>query len=146
MHQWYNSDDKLYGKKGIDVVKDRENTAVKYSSWDALYAQVSAGRISIAGTLHSYCMAGYECRMEKVVSPTNCFNCENVVIDETKAQAWQKRHQWIVETITEMEEHTKLSQSQLSHFITQLRAAEKVMDYFEISYTPYKSEIEIRQL
>jgi len=91
-------------------------------------------------------MAGYECRMEKVVSPTNCFNCENVVIDETKAQAWQKRHQWIVETITEMEEHTKLSQSQLSHFITQLRAAEKVMDYFEISYTPYKSEIEIRQL
>ncbi|MBB1294629.1 MULTISPECIES: integrase [unclassified Pseudoalteromonas] len=146
LHQWYNSDDKLFGKKGIDVVKDRENTAVKYSSWDALYAQVSAGRISIAGTLHSYCMAGYECRMEKVVSPTNCFNCENVVIDETKAQAWQKRHQWIVETITEMEQHTKLSQSQLSHFITQLRAAEKVMDYFEISYTPYKPEIEIRQL
>lgn len=146
LHQWYNSNDKLYGKKGIDVVKDRENTAVKYSSWDALYAQVSAGRISIAGTLHSYCMAGYECRMEKVVSPTNCFNCENVVIDETKAQAWQKRHQWIVETITEMEQHTKLSQSQLSHFITQLRAAEKVMDYFEISYTPYKPEIEIRQL
>lgn len=146
LHQWYNSDDKLYGKKGIDVVKDRENTAVKYSSWDALYAQVSTGRISIAGTLHSYCMAGYECRMEKVVSPTNCFNCENVVIDETKAQAWQKRHQWIVETITEMEQHTKLSQSQLSHFITQLRAAEKVMDYFEISYTPYKPEIEIRQL
>tara|TARA_R110000751_G_scaffold76666_3_gene154558 strand:+ start:38 stop:1141 length:1104 start_codon:yes stop_codon:yes gene_type:complete len=146
LHQWYNSDDKLYGKKGIDVVKDREDTAVKYSSWDALYAQVSAGRISIAGTLHSYCMAGYECRMEKVVSPTNCFNCENVVIDETKAQAWQKRHQWIVETITEMEQHTKLSQSQLSHFITQLRAAEKVMDYFEISYTPYKPEIEIRQL
>jgi hypothetical protein len=146
LFHWYNSDDKLYGKKGIDVVKDRESTAVKYSSWDALYAQVSAGRISIAGTLHSYCMAGYECRMEKVVSPTNCFNCENVVIDETKAQAWQKRHQWIVETITEMEQHTKLSQSQLSHFITQLRAAEKVMDYFEISYTPYKPEIEIRQL
>lgn len=146
LFQWYNSDDKLFGKKGLDVVKDRQNTAVKYSSWDALYAQVSAGRVSIAGTLHSYCMAGYECRMEKVVSPTNCFNCENVVIDEAKAQAWQKRHQWIVETITKMEEHTKLSQSQLSHFITQLRAAEKVMDYFEISYTPYKPEIEIRQI
>ncbi len=146
LFQWYNSDDKLFGKKGLDVVKDRQNTAVKYSSWDALYAQVSAGRVSIAGTLHSYCMAGYECRMEKVVSPTNCFNCENVVIDEEKAQAWQKRHLWIVETITEMEEHTKLTQSQLSHFITQLRAAEKVMDYFEISYTPYKPEIEIRQI
>ncbi|RZG13763.1 integrase [Pseudoalteromonas sp. CO342X] len=146
LFQWYNSDDKLFGKKGIDVVKDRQNNAVKYSSWDALYAQVSAGRVSIVGTLHSYCMAGYECRMEKVVSPTNCFNCENVVIDETKAQAWQKRHLWIVETITEMEEHTKLSQSQLSHFITQLRAAEKVMDYFDISYTPYKPEIEIRQI
>jgi len=146
LFQWYNSDDKLFGKKGQDVVKDRQHTAVKYSSWDALYTQVSAGRITIAGTLHSYCMAGYECRMEKVVSPTNCFNCENVVIDETKAQAWQKRHQWIIETITEMEVHTKLSQSQLSHFITQLRAAEKVMDYFEISYTPYKPEIEIRQI
>ncbi len=45
-----------------------------------------------------------------------------------------------------MEEHTKLSQSQLSHFITQLRAAEKIMDYFEIGYTPYKPEIEIRQI
>ena len=146
LFQWYNSDDKLFGKKGLDVVKDRQNTAVKYSSWDALYAQVSTGRVSIVGTLHSYCMAGYECRMEKVVSPTNCFNCENVVIDEAKAQAWQKRHLWIVETITKMEEHTKLSQSQLSHFITQLRAAEKVMDYFEISYTPYKPEIEIRQI
>ncbi|MAD89527.1 MAG: integrase [Pseudoalteromonas sp.] len=146
LFQWYNSEDKLFGKKGLDVIKDRQNTAVKYSSWDALYAQVSAGRVSIAGTLHSYCMAGYECRMEKVVSPTNCFNCENVVIDEAKAKAWQKRHQWIVETITKMEEHTKLSQSQLSHFITQLRAAEKVMDYFEISYTPYKPEIEIRQI
>ncbi|WDE12031.1 integrase [Thalassomonas haliotis] len=146
LFQWYNSDDKLFGKKGLDVVKDRQNTAVKYSTWDALYAQVSAGRVTISGTLHSYCMAGYECRMEKVVSPTNCFNCENVVIDQTKSQAWQKRHQWIVETITEMEEHTKLSQSQLSHFITQLRAAEKVMDYFEIGYTPYKPEIEIRQI
>ena len=79
-------------------------------------------------------MAGYDCKMEKSVSPSYCFNCENIIIDEEKAQAWQERHNWIVTRVSELQSTGQLTHSIYSHFITQIRAAEQVMAYFKIPF------------
>lgn len=141
---WYSGNEKLFGKMGAAIVKERPHVAHKYKSWEALYEQVSKGRISLVGTLHSYCLAGYACKMGKVVAPSNCFGCENVIIDEEKAAGWKLRHEWLVKTIEEQQKIGELSNSQRSHFITQLRAAERVMDYFEIPYERSGSEFDVR--
>jgi hypothetical protein len=134
IHQWYNSDQKLYGKMGQSIAKDREYVATHFSSWDAIKNQVEKGLITLVGTLHSYCMAGYDCKMEKSVSPSYCFNCENIIIDEEKAQAWKERHNWIVTRVSELQSGGQLTHSIYSHFITQIRAAEQVMAYFKIPF------------
>jgi hypothetical protein len=142
LHNWYSTDAKLFGKMGKRIEKERKDTANIYSSWDYLYKLVESGRIAIAGTLHSYCLAGYDCRMDKIASPVSCFNCGNVVIDEEKAASWKKRHDWILEAIQQMKNQSGLSQSQLSHFTTQLKAAERVMKYFNIPFVPFKQSLE----
>jgi integrase len=134
IHQWYNSDQKLYGKMGQSIAKDREYVATHFSSWEAIKNQVEKGLITLVGTLHSYCMAGYDCKMEKSVSPSYCFNCENIIIDEEKAQAWKERHNWIVTRVSELQSTGQLTHSIYSHFITQIRAAEQVMAYFKIPF------------
>lgn len=146
IYEWYAGETKLYGKMGKTIQRERIGVEKRYKSWEALYEQVSKGRISLVGTLHSYCLAGYECKMEKVTSPANCFNCENVVIDEEKANGWKLRHAWIVETIKDLEKIGNISQSQISHFTVQIRAAEKVMAYFEIPYEPFSFGIDVRQI
>lgn len=134
VYEWYNTDKKLFGKMGQAISEERRYVATHYSSWEAIKKQVDKGLITLVGTLHSYCMAGYECKMEKVVSPSNCFSCENVVIDEEKALSWKERHKWICKTIVSLQENGELTHSAYSHFITQIRAAEEVMKYFKIPF------------
>jgi hypothetical protein len=86
------------------------------------------------GTLHSYCMAGYECQMHRVSSPASCMNCEHQLIDNTQAINWQKRHDWVVAHVTALAQQGALTASIYSHFITQIRAAEKVMRQFNIPF------------
>ncbi|WP_444996702.1 hypothetical protein [Aliikangiella sp. IMCC44359] len=139
VYNWYNTSEKLYGKAGLSIAKERKNDAQIYSSWDAIHEHVTSGKITLVGTLHSYCLAGYECRMNKVTSPVNCFKCENVLIDEEKSLNWSKRHKWVTEQLIYLERTNSLSKSAYSHFITQLKAAEKVMKHFEIPHQPYQS-------
>jgi len=134
LYNWYHNNEKLYGKMGKAISKERKYVANHYTSWEALKKQIDKGLLSIVGTLHSYCMAGYECKMQKILSPSNCVNCENVVIDEEKALNWKKRHQWISDMIIKMKNNGELTHSMYSHFITQIRAAEQVLDYFKIPY------------
>lgn len=134
VHQWYNSDKKLFGKMGQAISEERKYVATHFSSWEAIKKQVDKGLITLVGTLHSYCMAGYECKMEKVVSPSNCFSCENVVIDAEKALNWKERHKWICNTILRLQNNGELNYSTYSHFITQVRAAEEVMGFFKIPF------------
>jgi integrase len=134
IHKWYNSEQMLYGKMGQSISRDREYVASHFSSWEAIKNQVEKGLITLVGTLHSYCMAGYDCKMEKSVSPSYCFNCENIIIDEEKAVAWKERHTWIADRVSELQSEGLLTHSMYSHFITQIRAAEQVMTYFKISF------------
>jgi len=134
VYEWYNTDKKLFGKMGQSISEERKYVATHFSSWDAIKKQVDKGLITLVGTLHSYCMAGYECKMEKVVSPGNCFSCDNVVIDEEKALNWKERHKWICDTIVGLKNNGELTYSTYSHFIIQVRAAEEVMNFFKIPF------------
>ncbi|MDD1796267.1 integrase [Enterovibrio sp. ZSDZ42] len=133
-YRWFNSSEKLYGKRGIEIMKERNQIPQDLKSWDEIKEQVKAGRLTMVGTLHSYCLAGYECRMDKVTSPANCFKCENQLIDEEKAQHWVQRHKWTTEQVIYLDSINRLSLSAQSHYITQIRATERVMHYFKIPF------------
>ncbi|WCE29682.1 integrase [Vibrio sp. SCSIO 43137] len=139
IHSWY--DDKeslnLMGKMAGSINKNRLSLHKKYRSWDAINEHVKAGRLTLVGTLHSYCMAGYECQMHKVSSPANCMNCENQIIGKEQVENWQKRYSWVCKQVQDMDALGTLTNSMYSHFITQIRAAEKVLHRFQIPFTRF---------
>ena len=136
--RWYNKSDKLYGKRGLEIMKERVRIPESHKSWDEINKHVKAGRINFVGTLHSYCLAGYECRMDKVASSANCVKCENQLIDEEKALTWTQRHKWTTEQLIYLDSVGQLTPSIESHYITQIRAAEKVMHYFRVPFRKYE--------
>lgn len=135
IHGWLNSKDELYGKMGKSIMKERKTTAQVFSSWDHVYGLVKSGKLNLVGTLHSYCLAGYECQMQKVSSPAACFTCENQLIDKEKAKNWFQRHKWAKEKLLYLDSVGELTASGYSHFVTQIKAAEKVMHHFRIPFT-----------
>jgi len=139
IYNWYQGDhtDPLMGKMASAIVNNRRELPQTYTSWDAIHEHVRAGRLTLVGTLHSYCLAGYECQMHRVSSPASCMNCEHQLIDKTQAINWQKRHHWVVEHVTTLAKQRTLTASIYSHFITQIRAAEKVMRQFNIPFTHF---------
>lgn len=139
-YKWYNSSEVLYGKRGLEILKERASIPKDLKSWEQINEHVKAGRLSLVGTLHSYCLAGYDCRMDKVTSPANCFKCENQLIDEEKAQSWIERHKWVSEQVLYLDSVGSLTSSMFSHYITQIRAAEKVMHFFKIPHNKFDSE------
>ncbi|MDN5369240.1 MAG: hypothetical protein PWP74_548 [Shewanella sp.] len=140
LHRWYNSSEKLYGKRGKEIMKERNLIPKDMKTWEEINEQVKAGRLNLVGTLHSYCLAGYECRMDKIASTASCFKCENQLIDEEKAQNWVKRHKWATEQVIYLESINKLTSSAESHYITQIRATERVMYYFNIPFEKFRLE------
>ncbi|KAA3645223.1 MAG: integrase [Proteobacteria bacterium] len=137
LFSWYTSKEKLAGKKGVEIMNSRNDLSAKYGSWETVNKLIKEGRLSLTGTLHSYCMANYECTMEKTVNPANCFGCNNLVVDEEKAISWKKRHEWIIDSINKLKNNASLTSSTFSHFITQIKAAEQIMAEFDIEFTPY---------
>lgn len=135
---WYNSDEKLFGRKGKQISEERKYAPTSYSTWEAIQEQVEKGRMNLVSTLHSYCLAGYECRMSNSVSSFNGFTCENVVIDKINAESWKKRHDWIINLVDDFRLDNEQNTARLNHYICQLEAAEQVMEYFEIPFTSYK--------
>jgi hypothetical protein len=138
IHSWYNRGDMLYGRMGGALMRERRELPQMYKSWEVIYQHIKDGRLDLVGTLHSYCLAGYECSMKKVTSPANCMNCENQLIEKKQAINWKNRHKKCCQMLIEYNITGTLSQSIYSHFITQIRAAEKVMTYFKIEFEPLK--------
>lgn len=137
IHDWYNNGEFLYGRMGGSLMRERRELPQMYKTWDVIYQHVSEGRLNLVGTLHSYCLAGYECNMKKVASPANCMNCENQLIDREKAIAWKERYDKCCDLLIEYSDLNTLNQSIYSHFYTQIKAAEKVMNYFKIEFKPF---------
>ena len=113
-----------------------------YSSWDVIYKAVKDGKLTLHGSLHSYCKNGYECDMEGVVAPQFCVECGSggSIIDEQQAKWWQKKHRSLT---TYMSSGEDISVSERSHYITQIRAAEAVMTDFGMPFEVFEAELRI---
>ncbi|WP_339145218.1 integrase [Pseudoalteromonas galatheae] len=137
VYRWFNSNEKLYGKRGLEIMKERRSIPSGLKTREQIQELVEKGIIDLVGTLHSYCLAGYECRMDKVSSTASCFKCENQLIDEEKAQNWIHRHKWATEQIIYLDSINRLTPSIESHYITQIRATERVMHYFKLPFKKF---------
>lgn len=138
--QWH-SNEKLSGSHGKAIVKMRGDVPTIYSSWDVIYQAVKNGKLTLHGSLHSYCKSGYDCDMDGVVAPQFCVDCSSgsSIIDEQQAKWWQRKHHSL--TTYMREENCDITASERSHYITQVRAAEKVMRDFEMGFVPFEAEL-----
>lgn len=137
VYRWFNSNEKLYGKRGLEIMKERRSIPSDLKTREQIQELVKKGIIDLVGTLHSYCLAGYECRMDKIASTASCFKCENQLIDEEKAQNWIQRHKWATEQVIYLDSINRLTSSIESHYITQIHATERVMHYFKIPFKKF---------
>lgn len=142
---WFNGDDNLSGSFGKAVVAMRNDKPVVYSSWDTLYRLVKEKRLTLHGTLHSYCKNGYDCDMDSVVNPAFCVDCRSggSVIDTEKALWWQKRHTALTNYL---KNQSNVTPGEYAHCITQIRAAENVMRNHNVIHTPYEHPIKVIEL
>ncbi|WP_045395060.1 hypothetical protein [Vibrio rotiferianus] len=142
--QWH-SDQTLSGTHGKAIMKMRGNVPTIYSSWDVIYKAVKDGKLTLHGSMHSYCKSGYDCDMNGVVAPQFCVDCGSgsSIIDEQQAKWWQKKH---CSLVAYMESGEEISVSEQSHYITQVRAAEKVMADFDMPFTPFEPDLKVANL
>lgn len=142
--QWH-SDEKLSGTHGKAIMKMRGDVPTIYSSWDVIYKAVKDGKLTLHGSMHSYCKSGYQCDMDGVIAPQFCVDCGSgsSIIDEQQAKWWQKKHRSLT---TYMASGEDISVSELSHYITQVRAAEKVMVDFDMPFTPFEPDLKVTSL
>ncbi|MEM6185004.1 hypothetical protein [Shewanella vaxholmensis] len=142
--QWH-SDETLSGTHGKAIMKMRGDVPTIYSSWDVIYKAVKDGKLTLHGSMHSYCKSGYNCDMDSVVTPQFCVDCGSgsSIIDEQQAKWWQKKHRSLV---AYMESGEEISVSEHSHYVTQVRAAEKVMADFDMSFTPFEPDLKVANL
>ncbi|WP_196563635.1 hypothetical protein [Proteus terrae] len=142
--QWH-SDETLSGSHGKAIMKMRGDMPTIYSSWDVIYKAVKDGKLTLHGSMHSYCKSGYDCDMDGVVTPQFCVDCSSgsSIIDEQQAKWWQKKHRSLV---AYMESGEEISISEHSHYVTQVRAAEKVMADFGMPFTPFEPDLKVANL
>ncbi|ARC95166.1 hypothetical protein B6A42_27300 (plasmid) [Vibrio coralliilyticus] len=142
--QWH-SDETLSGTHGKAIMKMREDVPTIYSSWDVIYKAVKDGKLTLHGSMHSYCKSGYDCDMDGVVTPQFCVDCGSgsSIIDEQQAKWWLKKHRSLV---AYMESGEEISVSEHSHYVTQVRAAEKVMADFDMPFTPFEPDLKVASL
>ncbi|WP_135455843.1 hypothetical protein [Vibrio echinoideorum] len=142
--QWH-SDELLSGAHGKAIMKMRGDVPLIYSSWDVIYKAVKDGKLTLHGSLHSYCKSGYDCDMDGVISPQFCVDCSSgsSIIDEQQAKWWQKKHHSLTAYIAF---DGDISVTDKSHYITQIRAAENVMRDFGMEYTAFEAELAVKEI
>lgn len=142
--QWH-SNETLSGSHGKAIMKMRGDIPKIYSSWHVIYKAVKDGKLTLHGSLHSYCKSGYQCDMDGVVVPQYCVDCRSgsSIIDEQQAKWWQKKHRNLT---TYMKSGNDISVSEHSHYITQIRAAENVMTDFNMPFTSFDPDLKVTNL
>lgn len=143
--KWFNGDEKLTGSFGKAIVAMRDDKPVIYSNWDSLYRLVKEKRLTLHGTLHSYCKNGYECDMDGVINAAFCVDCRGggSVVDDKKASWWQKKHQALS---SYLKQQSDVSHAEYAHCITQIRAAEKVLNDFGLKFEKYQHPLQVIDL
>lgn len=133
-NSWFNSDTQLSGGFGKSIMAARKDLPILYSSWDSVNQLVNQKRLTLNGTMHSYCKNEYNCDMEGVVNPAFCSGCKHSVIDSEKMLWWKRKHEALTEYIDGLEQ---ISKNEYSHFITQIRAAENIMNDFRVDFDKF---------
>ncbi|PTP25956.1 hypothetical protein CWO07_21010 [Vibrio splendidus] len=143
--QWH-SNEKLSGSHGKAIVKMRGDVPTIYSSWDVIYQAVKDGKLTLHGSLHSYCKSGYDCDMDGVVAPQFCVDCGSgsSIIDGQQAKWWQRKHSSLTAYMNTNSDD--INTSERSHYITQIRAAEIVMRDFDMDFEPFEPELKISEV
>ncbi|MCH8493671.1 MAG: hypothetical protein LAT53_10600 [Idiomarina sp.] len=144
-HNWFNGDKPLSGTFGKAIVSMRDDKPVIYSSWDNLYRLVKEKRLTLHGTLHSYCKNNYDCDMDGVVNPAFCVDCKTggSVIDSEKAIWWQERHSALT---SYLRKSVEVSAGEYAHCITQIRAAERVLLDHDLAHETYVHPIQVIEI
>ena len=62
------------------------------------------------------------------------------IIDKVQAKWWQKKHSSLMAYMVSGDD---ISVTDHSHYITQIRAAEKVMSDFGLTFTPFEPELKV---
>ncbi|GJA56942.1 hypothetical protein KAM348_43650 [Aeromonas caviae] len=139
--QWH-SDETLSGTHGKAIMKMRGDVPTIYGSWEVIYKAVKEGKLTLHGSMHSYCKSGYDCDMDGVVTPQFCVDCGSgsSIIDKQQAKWWQKKHSSL---LAYMASGDDISVTDHSHYITQIRAAEIVMSDFGMTFTPFEPELKV---
>ncbi|MFY7384236.1 hypothetical protein, partial [Enterobacter cloacae complex sp. IR5385] len=142
-YDWFNGITPLSGTHGKAIVAMRQDLPVVYRSWESIWQLLSTGRLTLHGTLHGYCKNGYNCSMDGVVNPAFCVNCRGggSIIDAENAAWWQRKHAQLIVWLTE---NPTFSPQEYAHCITQIRAAENVMQDFDLSFQCYEGKGEQR--
>lgn len=135
----------LSGSHGKAIMAMRNDIPHMYSSWDTIYQAVKNGNLTLHGTMHSYCKNGYNCDMDGVVNPAFCVDCSSgsSIIDHDKALWWKQKHLSLTEFLSS---NSSTSPSVYAHCITQIRAAESVLNDFEMEFSKYKHPVEFIEL
>ncbi|MEH3481099.1 MULTISPECIES: hypothetical protein [Enterobacter] len=134
---WFNGKGILSGSHGKDIMKMRDDLPLVYRSWESLLKQVKEKRLTLHGTLHAYCKNGYDCDMGGVVNPAFCVDCgsHGSIIDEEQAKWWKNKHATLTRYLTD---NPAASVAELTHCMTQIRAAEKVMSDFSVEFYAFQ--------
>jgi hypothetical protein len=142
---WYNSKQPLLGGKGEEIMVERLKETTIYKDYESIRQLVASGRLTLHGNCYINCSAGYRCDMGVVMNSAFCTTCENSIIDEGKAENWRQKHLACCLQIDQMVEGGHLNYSRYSHYFTQIRAAERVMDNFGIKFQAFVPPVEIHQ-
>lgn len=142
---WYNSEQTLLGGKGEEIMIERLKDTTIYKNYDSTRKLVASGRLTLHGNGYMNCSAGYKCDMGGVMNSAFCTSCENSIIDEGKAENWRQKHLACCSQINQMVEGGHISYNRYSHYFTQIRAAERVMENFGIEFQIFASPVQILQ-
>jgi hypothetical protein len=80
--------------------------------------------------------------MDGAINPSFCVPCENSLITEAQLSWWRNKRSRLVDYLSSITPSTH----ELSHFLTQIRAAENVMQSAGDDFQKYSTGIEIKEV
>jgi hypothetical protein len=140
LYDAYNTDKPLAGGKGtaIEAARLSESTPKVFSSHASIKSLIRNGEVNLNYAGLNYCMNSYRCDQEGVVNAAFCTGCESSLIPEDMALKWQKLHARCVSHIEFAMDCGDMSPVSYAHFVSQIRAAERVMKKFNLEFNEYQ--------
>lgn len=136
----YNTESELAGGKGEFIMKSRESGSVPtvFSNRATIKSLLERGEAKLQYAGLTYCMNGYKCDQDGLVNAAFCTGCDFALITPDIAKKWQRLHERCVSHLEFASDCGDVSPVSFAHFVSQIRAAERVMLQCKIEFTPYQ--------